>query len=570
MRLVNVHTLKLHEFIEGSIPPYAILSHRWTGQELTFKDVAKNRANPASKGFKKLLGACHIAARYTVDYLWIDTCCIDKRSSAELSESINSMFAWYKKARVCLVYLEDVYEGPDLDESFEKSVWFTRVWTLQELLAPSFVEFFDCDWTFLGNRNSNSGRLLDIISGATGIQKDVLAGQVSIFRYSVAERMSWASHRHATRSEDTAYSLMGIFDVNMPLLYGEGTKAFQRLQQEIIRNSSDTTILCWGIRDEENSDRRLLASSPAAFREPFGFNKESSGVIEQFDAAAICHLRTTNVGLEIQAPTVRLALNTWGIGVGARTSTYRYILLIRRYPGNDMLYKIGILSHHLEGFWIEKPILHVHWGGENFGFPEGITANGFYIPTSQDIALIPGTYRESGELSIVAHRDDIFDHESGFYWNLGDGSLSGSLTCAAMICRVSNGRQFSIGLTFDFDGRPCCLIHAHNRPSQSTIEFAAQGSVMREGMSGDYSMASIQDFNGKYWFLRGRSNHEDAYAIIPTELTQSDKQTWVVFFPPGRVSDDDHEEWWSFAIGHDRDELRSASRKLKMSLGRGT
>ena len=139
MHLIDVRTLKLKQFIEGSIPPYAILSHRWFDEEPTFKEVLKERLDPSKKGHKKLVRACETATRYEVNYLWTDTCCIDKRSSAELSEAINSMYAWYENAKVCIAYLADVSSELGLDESFQKSVWFTRSWTLQELLAPRFV-----------------------------------------------------------------------------------------------------------------------------------------------------------------------------------------------------------------------------------------------------------------------------------------------------------------------------------------------------------------------------------------------------------------------------------------------
>ncbi|KAF2163106.1 hypothetical protein M409DRAFT_68730 [Zasmidium cellare ATCC 36951] len=243
MRLVNIHTLKLHEFVEGSIPPYAILSHRWTDEELTFKELAKDRADKDKKEYRKLLGACRVSAHYGVDYVWIDTCCIDKRSSAELSESINSMFAWYQKAKVCLAYLEDVHVGPNLDEEFRGSVWFTRSWTLQELIAPKSVHFYDHDWEHFSSKDGVIPTLFHI----TGVDRDVLSGSCSVRECSVGERMSWAADRHATRSEDVAYSLMGIFNVNMPLLYGEGQRAFERLQEEILRRRTGGLLLKVGV-----------------------------------------------------------------------------------------------------------------------------------------------------------------------------------------------------------------------------------------------------------------------------------------------------------------------------------
>ena len=181
----------------------------------------------------------------------------DKSSSAELTEAINSMFRWYRQSELCYVYLADVStnlakEPADLGiVQFSNSRWFTRGWTLQELLAPEGVIFFATDWKFFGTKTKEkptsryAHRLLDsVIAQATGIDLEAL--QFGDFRTSsIATRMSWASRRQITRIEDMAYCLLGIFDVNMPLLYGEGNKAFLRLQEEIMKTSTDTSIFAW-------------------------------------------------------------------------------------------------------------------------------------------------------------------------------------------------------------------------------------------------------------------------------------------------------------------------------------
>ena len=175
-----------------------------------------------------------------LEWIWIDTCCIDKRSRAELSEAINSMFKWYQRSEECYVFLPDVYDGEGHRTWYQldRSVWFTRGWTLQELLAPLRVEFFDARFRSIGSRWDIRKSIEEI----TGIDEDFLKFPDHLPRASVAERMKWASHRQTTRAEDAAYSLLGIFDVNMPLLYGEGKKAFKRLQAEIIRKSADESI----------------------------------------------------------------------------------------------------------------------------------------------------------------------------------------------------------------------------------------------------------------------------------------------------------------------------------------
>jgi hypothetical protein len=284
MRLINIVTLKLEEFFDEEIPKYAILSHTWGEEEVTFQDITSAPSHYQSKaGYLKILGTCSQAKIHGLSYAWVDTCCIDKSSSAELSESINSMFVWYNRAEQCFVYLSDVVKSnselKDLEEEeiptpkeqlpervseFAASRWFTRGWTLQELLAPDNVSFFDSSWILLGHRSSLH-RLLSII---TRIDDEVLLNPriVQGPAISAATKMSWASKRATKRVEDRAYSLLGIFGVHMPLLYGEGPHAFVRLQEEIIRSSDDESIFAWD-RDDDCLDESggLLARSPDAF-----------------------------------------------------------------------------------------------------------------------------------------------------------------------------------------------------------------------------------------------------------------------------------------------------------------
>ncbi|KAL2150905.1 hypothetical protein VTH82DRAFT_6003 [Thermothelomyces myriococcoides] len=199
-------------------------------------------------GFSKIDYACRQAIKDGYRYVWVDTCCIDKRSSAELSEAINSMFDWYQKAAVCYAYLEDVHfddytEGyRTWKDLFHNSRWFTRGWTLQELLAPRRVVFYANGWRLLGTKTS----LVKHVIKATGIDEVILIDPKLIHNASVAKRMAWAANRSTSRIEDQAYSLLGIFGVNMPIMYGEGSKAFLRLQEEIIKRSDDQSIFAWG------------------------------------------------------------------------------------------------------------------------------------------------------------------------------------------------------------------------------------------------------------------------------------------------------------------------------------
>ena len=278
MRLLSTSTLKLCEFHDDEIPDYAILSHTWEDGEVSFQEMDDSslvsasaasdrldeeatlaiRAASKSKclpGYTKITQCCRLAASEGWSYVWIDTCCIDKTSSAELSEAINSMYRWYEEAQVCYVYMTDVSSA--FLQAFEWSRWFTRGWTLQELLAPSTVVFYDKEWIEIGTRWS----LRAHISRATGMTYESMIRPKDS---SVATKMSWASKRKTTRVEDIAYCLMGLFDINMPLLYGEGQKAFGRLQYEILLSrDDDESIFAW--RDAGLSSSGMFARSPAAF-----------------------------------------------------------------------------------------------------------------------------------------------------------------------------------------------------------------------------------------------------------------------------------------------------------------
>ncbi|KAG4437673.1 hypothetical protein IFR05_006835 [Cadophora sp. M221] len=231
--------LSLTEFFESAIPNYAILSHRWGTDEVTFKDMADGTSKSKTGGYSKIQFCGEQAKRDDLKYFWVDTCCIDKSSSTELSEAINSMFRWYQKAAKCYVYLSDVSirkrKASDTSAEctwefdFRASKWFTRGWTLQELLAPRSVEFFSREGNQIGNKSTLEQQIHEITRVPIMALRDNPLSQ-----FNVSERFSWAKSRHTTREEDKAYSLFGIFDIQLPLLYGEGeVKAFQRLREEI-------------------------------------------------------------------------------------------------------------------------------------------------------------------------------------------------------------------------------------------------------------------------------------------------------------------------------------------------
>ena len=265
MWLINVSSMSVEEFIGRNIPPYGILSHTWEGSEVSYDEMRVGTAR-SKEAFHKIEMTCKLASGDGLAYVWVDTCCIDKSSSAELTEAINSMFVWYKRAAVCYVYLSDLESSADVSTALKDCRWFWRGWTLQELIAPQKVNFFDQNWQFKGCKN----RLLKEISEITGIGSTVLDHLAPLSSIAVATRLSWAAYRETTREEDAAYCLLGIFDVNMPLLYGEGTKAFRRLQEEIIKADCDLSIFAWTAEPSQSRQpgRRysgILAESPKEF-----------------------------------------------------------------------------------------------------------------------------------------------------------------------------------------------------------------------------------------------------------------------------------------------------------------
>lgn len=284
MRLIDTARLRLREFPDNAIPRYAILSHTWGALEFSYADFLACQDKRLFAEGSKIVRSCQLALSEGWKYIWIDTCCIDKSSSAELTESINSMYKWYKNAGICYVYLADVSLLNDFSRKFADSRWFTRGWTLQELLAPLTISFQDKDWTEIGSKLS----LEDAITRATNIPSKQLHDPMSA---SVAAKMSWASQRCTTRIEDMAYCLLGLFDVNMPLIYGEGTKAFARLQETIIRSSYDESIFAWKDKDVKNNG--ILATSPACF-------SESGDIVSTWLPHRRRPYSITNMGLEIE------------------------------------------------------------------------------------------------------------------------------------------------------------------------------------------------------------------------------------------------------------------------------
>jgi hypothetical protein len=240
-------TLSFTDFKRQKPPPYAILSHTWGEEEMTFQDLSYGISSSLA-GFKKIAFCGEQAAKDGLKYFWVDTCCIDKNNLPELTRSINSMFRWYRNASKCYVYFSDVslshpQNGIQGDsscmEAFWKSRWFKRGWTLQELIAPKSVEFFSEAGQLLGDKVS----LEKVITEITGIPADALQGRRPLCEFTVEERFSWANDRETTEEEDIAYCLLGIFDVFMPLIPGEGeANAMKRLEKLVEESVNDNAL----------------------------------------------------------------------------------------------------------------------------------------------------------------------------------------------------------------------------------------------------------------------------------------------------------------------------------------
>ncbi|KAM5341746.1 hypothetical protein ACJ41O_014777 [Fusarium nematophilum] len=297
MRLLNTDSLAVEEFADDAVPRYAILSHAWEKGEVTFQDMEQARAT-SKDGYRKVKKCCSLARSNGFDHVWIDTCCIDKTSSAELSEAINSMYRWYQEATICYGYLADVSSPAELPSSR----WFTRGWTLQELIAPSEMIFFNRDWEVLGTKES----LNQTISACTGIPEAILSGGDDLETASIAQRMSWAAERKTTRTEDRAYCLLGIFGINMPLLYGEREKAFLRLQEEIMRVSDDHSLFAWRCPGSRGG---LLATSPEAYKD--------SGDIISWNTLTPYNspFTLTNKGVHLEIPFIGMGERGVGLAI---------------------------------------------------------------------------------------------------------------------------------------------------------------------------------------------------------------------------------------------------------------
>jgi NB-ARC domain/Heterokaryon incompatibility protein (HET) len=319
------------------IPPFAILSHTWGAdtEEVTYRDIVEGHGETKA-GYDKIRFCGECAKRDKLEYFWVDTCCIDKSNSTELAEAINSMFRWYRNATKCYAYLSDV-STPALgtvntskqllwESQFRKSRWFTRGWTLQELVAPRTVEFFSKERCLLGDKSS----LEQTIHEITGIALDALRRDRPLHDFTVDERMSWVEHRNTTRPEDAAYCLLGIFGVYMPLIYGEGkSRALRRLLKEFEETQHPPSVLSKDVRTDppaRNADQRFKPFTLSFNDAPVDllsihFMDRQRQLTQVRDAHQVCEENTP----------ARCAI--WGIpGVGKTQLAIRYSKMFLEVP----------------------------------------------------------------------------------------------------------------------------------------------------------------------------------------------------------------------------------------------
>jgi hypothetical protein len=237
MRLINVETMQLHYLPNADIVEieYATLSHTWGQHETTYQEWNNAQARD-SDGAKKIRDACQVVKESLgLQWLWADTCCINKVDAEEVNEAVSSMFSWYQSSTVCLAYLSDVPTANTdnnelLSSQVRNSRWFTRGWTLPELLAPSELIFHAADWTVLGRRDDS---LAELISEITGIDQAYLSGRKNVQQASISKILSWMSNRKTSRVEDMVYCMLGILGIDMEIHYGEGRGAVDRLRGKI-------------------------------------------------------------------------------------------------------------------------------------------------------------------------------------------------------------------------------------------------------------------------------------------------------------------------------------------------
>ena len=477
---------KVIDFRDDEATEYAILSHRWIDStevdceemiDLAKMDREEQDEVRGRLGYKKIVDTCKQAKQDGYEWVWVDTCCIDKRSSAELSEAINSMYRWYANAKACYAYLHDV-DGPSFptkpdDEKYPKSKgrpeWFSRGWTLQEMIAPNDVQFFNKDWQPIGDKKG----LAQTLEWITKVPKDVLIDGLEENRLCVAQIISWAANRTTTRVEDRAYSLMGLLDVNMPMLYGEGKKAFRRLQLEIIRSSNDQSIFAWAFRSSSVRIGSILADDPNDFEGCSGmelvnhddfmkdFPELSSINADHFDV-----FPTTNRGIQIwmvlrryrdsnsvfkaylpcwhdsSDSVLSIDLVLWNSNYYRYPSTWDGVLEDSPAEFRQVYLRYQDTPNHAVTFDVDDSGLVENGFTRSYVDPENLTANTFTLTDANPFCI--KTYSEDRSNSRFKV---VFGQYLGLYWvHLDNFSLS-TTPCINKEVSIARGPDWATSMT---------------------------------------------------------------------------------------------------------------------------
>ncbi|KAK2767571.1 hypothetical protein FQN54_003729 [Arachnomyces sp. PD_36] len=501
MRFLNTATLQLEDVPDSELGPkypqnkYVTLSHRWGAakDEVSYADINESRDFKSKKGYPKLKGFCDLAASQGYRYGWDDTCCINKVDLSELSEAISSMYRWYEECDLCIIYLEDVGPGR---KSMMESTWFDRGWTLQELIGPRKAAFYDYNWHLLGTKSD----LLEDLSTKTGIPIGILNHDVSLSSYSIAQRMSWAANRRTTKVEDRAYSLLGILDVNMPLIYGEREGGFKRLQQAIVQRYKDESIFAWSMK-KGDTVTGLYAPSPDFFaqcsdvisaRGSPGFT-ENNGEIS-FSLKTIPHSMETYYALlnctRKSSPDSRIAI---AISRTSEKNDDEYIRVAGEYQGGTSLvkysdcdrFKTRVVRVSVEP--TKRPLNRVHGFWLRSVRPPG-------HDTCQIRVLSKGNHK--------ADSDKVY-MESKDWGSAGIISMEPKLSKYGRYPAKNRDREPRIRwlkLGFDEDFNPMLLLaNGHDPAKPTSAQFRCDGELFNQAIAWGPTSQPHKDIFDNHW-----------------------------------------------------------------------
>ncbi|KAF8187134.1 hypothetical protein BJ912DRAFT_1059915 [Pholiota molesta] len=348
---------------------YAILSHTWlrsAGGEVTYDGWHQGGFDLSDPGYRKLVNFCRVATEdHGLTLGWMDTVCINKESSSELDESIRSMYKWYEKARICIAYLSETTAISDMAED----AWFTRGWTLQELLAPNRIKFYAKNWRALRKdvvNDTDDLKITKVIQLATTITSNEL---ISSSLTPISRKMQWAAKREVTREEDSAYSLMGIFNVNMSIAYGEGAqRAFIRLVKEILSTTKSDVLDLFNWAGERNANiSSLIPSRPHAYLQRCALNLQRTTLMEPL---TLTHLGLRVPVLLLPAAPVRTHLSYISFGDYYAESIQIEAAFFMNFPGLPNFYNILDAKAFTEALRYEDRLCRIAFAVLNFGGDE--------------------------------------------------------------------------------------------------------------------------------------------------------------------------------------------------------